>query len=40
MSGLAEAIRRCNLPLKLDNDTEGYGNCFPNESYNNAGDLK
>ena len=30
MSGLAEAIRRCNLPLKLDNNTEGYGNCFPN----------
>ena len=30
MSGLAEAIRRCNLLLKLDNKTEGYGNCFPN----------
>ena len=30
MSGLAEAIRRCNLQLKLDNKTEGYGNCFPN----------
>ena len=30
MSGLAEAIRRCNVRLKLDNNTEGYGNCFPN----------
>ena len=30
MSGLVEAIRRCNVQLKLDNNTEGYGNCFPN----------
>ena len=30
MSGLAEAIRRCNLELKLDKNTEGFGNCFPN----------
>ena len=30
MSGLAEAIRRCNLQIKLDNKTEGYGNCFLN----------
>ena len=30
MSGLAEAIVRCNLQIKLDNKTEGYGNCFPN----------
>ena len=27
---LEETIRRCNLELKLDNNTEGYGNCFPN----------
>ena len=27
---LQETIIRCNLPLKLDNDTEGFGNCFPN----------
>ena len=30
MDGLTLAIRRCNLNLKLDNLTEGYGNCFPN----------
>ena len=30
MNGLAEAIKRCNVQLKLDNNTEGYGNCFPN----------
>ena len=30
MSGLIEAIRRCKVDLKLDNNTEGYGNCFPN----------
>ena len=30
MSGLLEAIRRCNVHLKLDNNTEGFGNCFPN----------
>ena len=27
---LEETILRCNLELKLDNNTEGYGNCFPN----------
>ena len=26
---LAETIQKCNLPLKFDNNTEGYGNCFP-----------
>ena len=30
MDGLALAIRRCDLQLKLDNKTEGFGNCFPN----------
>ena len=30
MDGLAQAIQRCNLQLKLDNPTEGQGNCFPN----------
>ena len=30
MSGLAKAITRCKVRLKLDNITEGYGNCFPN----------
>ena len=30
MDGLTEAIKRCNLQLKLDNRTEGFGNCFPN----------
>ena len=30
MDGLSIAIKRCNLQLKLDNSTEGYGNCFPN----------
>ena len=30
MSGLAETINRCKVRLKLDNYTEGYGNCFPN----------
>ena len=30
MTGLTEAIRRCKVKLKLDNFTEGYGNCFPN----------
>ena len=29
MDGLTLAIRRCNLKLKLDNLTEGFGNCFP-----------
>ena len=30
MDGLIAAIQRCNLALKLDNQTEGQGNCFPN----------
>ena len=30
MDGLSSTIRKCNLQLKLDNNTEGYGNCFPN----------
>ena len=30
MDGLTAAIRRCNLKLKFDNETEGQGNCFPN----------
>ena len=30
MDGLTASIKRCNLQLKLDNITEGYGNCFPN----------
>ena len=30
MDGLTEAIKRCNLQLRLDNRTEGFGNCFPN----------
>ena len=30
MDGLCSAIKRCNLELRLDNSTEGYGNCFPN----------
>ena len=30
MDELTSTIRRCNLQLKLDNATEGYGNCFPN----------
>ena len=30
MDELSATIRRCNLPLKLDNYTEGHGNCFPN----------
>ena len=30
MDGLTASIKRCNLQLKLDNNTEGYGNCFPN----------
>ena len=30
MDGLFTAIQRCGLHLKLDNPTEGYGNCFPN----------
>ena len=27
---LQETIQRCHLSVKLDNKTEGYGNCFPN----------
>ena len=30
MDDLTSTIHRCNLDLKLDNNTEGYGNCFPN----------
>ena len=30
MDELSSTIIRCNLPLKFDNNTEGYGNCFPN----------
>ena len=30
MEGLASTIKRCNLQLRLDNHTEGFGNCFPN----------
>ena len=30
MDGLTEAIKRCDLQLRLDNRTEGFGNCFPN----------
>ena len=30
MDTLSSTIRRCNIQLKLDNPTEGYGNCFLN----------
>ena len=30
MDFLSSVIKRCNLQLKLDNPTEGFGNCFPN----------
>ena len=30
MDELYAAIKRCNLRIKLDNQTEGLGNCFPN----------
>jgi hypothetical protein len=30
MDGLTSTIQRCNIQLKLDNRTEGYGDCFPN----------
>ena len=30
MDSLATVIKRCNVHLKLDNPTEGFGNCFPN----------
>ena len=30
MDGLSSTIQKCRLQLKLDNPTEGYGNCFPN----------
>ena len=30
MDGLDLTIGRCNLQLRLDNRTEGFGNCFPN----------
>ena len=30
MDSLTSTILRCGLQLKQDNNTEGYGNCFPN----------
>ena len=30
MDSLTSAIRTCTLELKLDNQTEGFGNYFPN----------
>ena len=30
MDALQESILRCNVLLKFDNQTQGYGNCFPN----------
>ena len=30
MDELSAATQRCNLRIKLDNQTEGFGNCFPN----------
>ena len=30
MDSLTSTIEKCNLQLRLDNNTEGYGNCFPN----------
>ena len=30
MNGLTSTIQKCKLQLKLDNKTEGRGNCFPN----------
>ena len=30
MDALTSTIEDCNLQLRLDNNTEGYGNCFPN----------
>ena len=30
MDELRTTIQRCDLPLKFDNRTEGFGNCFPN----------
>jgi uncharacterized protein YuzE len=30
MDPLLSTIQRCNLQIKLDDTTEGYGNCFPN----------
>ena len=30
MNVLSATIEKCQVPLKLDNNTEGYGNCFPN----------
>ena len=30
MDGLTLAIKKCSLQLKQGNQTEGYGNCFPN----------
>ena len=30
MDSLSATIQRCKVKLRLDNPTEGYGNCFPN----------
>ena len=30
MDALSSTIENCKLQLRLDNNTEGYGNCFPN----------
>ena len=30
MESLTSVISKCKLELKLDNPTEGFGNCFPN----------
>ena len=30
MDALISTIENCNLQLRLDNNTEGFGNCFPN----------
>ena len=30
MDPLQATIQRCNLQIKLDEKTQGYGNCFPN----------
>ena len=30
MDALTSTLEKCNLQLRLDNNTEGFGNCFPN----------
>ena len=30
MDALTSTIESCKVQLKQDNNTEGYGNCFPN----------